>query len=187
MKLKDETVEKLKILAVKIHAIAMSKGWWYGDHCDTCDEDRCDKNQTRTLAHCIALAHTELMEAGLSMSGNDDKLTDLPGEQVEIADAIIRMLDAGQFFEIAITGEWSGGLDRDENPNPDSFFRGYLHDLLAKVTDDARTNSHPVQSYNDFLYAAITGWFTCEEDALIIIDRKTEYNATRPHKHGKKF
>lgn len=44
----------------------------------------------------VALMHTELSEAleANRKGANDDKLTDLPGELVELADTVIRIMDA---------------------------------------------------------------------------------------------
>ena len=67
-----------------IHATAREKGWW--------DNDRCD-------AELIALMHSELSEALEALRhGNpaDDKVPEYTGVEVEMADVIIRIMDAAQ-------------------------------------------------------------------------------------------
>lgn len=76
--------ERITFLADCIHEHNVSVGWW--------DETVSDKYQIPTK---IALAHSELSEAleGLRKDLMDDHLPHRKMEEVEYADAIIRILD----------------------------------------------------------------------------------------------
>ena len=76
--------ERLTFLADSIHEHNVSVGWW--------DETVSDKYQIPTK---IALAHSELSEAleGMRKDLMDDHLPNRKMEEVEYADAIIRILD----------------------------------------------------------------------------------------------
>ena len=63
-----------------VHTNARDKGWW--------DEERND-------GEAIALMHSELSEAmeAVRKSKQDDHLPHRPGVEVELADAVIRIMD----------------------------------------------------------------------------------------------
>ena len=64
----------------RVHEIAVSKGWWESDRND---------------AECIALIHSEVSEAleGLRKPKPDEHCPEFRSVEVELADAIIRIMD----------------------------------------------------------------------------------------------
>lgn len=69
-------------ISSKIHQTAKEKGWW--------DEERND-------GEMIALMHSELSEALEALrqdNRRDDKIQDFLGVEAELADVIIRIMDA---------------------------------------------------------------------------------------------
>ena len=79
-----EFVKSWNTQSQKAHATAIEKGWW-------------DKN--RSDGECIALMHSELSEALESQrhgSPPDEHIPEFTGEEVELGDAAIRIMDFGQ-------------------------------------------------------------------------------------------
>jgi NTP pyrophosphatase (non-canonical NTP hydrolase) len=79
----DQTVHVLDVLAFTIHANAKAHGFWTGDPLD------------RNVGEMIALIHSELSEAleGHRKNAADDHLPEFDSLTVELADAVIRILD----------------------------------------------------------------------------------------------
>ena len=82
----DEFIDAYNEIASVVHAIAVDKGFW--------PEDFADRND----GEAIALMHEELSEALWALRhGNpaDEKLPAFTNLEVELADAIIRIMDYG--------------------------------------------------------------------------------------------
>ena len=82
----DEFIDAYNEIASVVHTIAVDKGFW--------PEDFADRND----GEAIALMHEELSEALWALRhGNpaDEKLPAFTNLEVELADAIIRIMDYG--------------------------------------------------------------------------------------------
>nr|WP_246407851.1 hypothetical protein [Microvirga lupini] len=96
----ERAVEGLDILQDLCHSLACLSGWWT----DKATGERKTLEQVN-VAEKLCLIHSEISEA---MEGDRKKLMDdhLPHRQmieVELADALIRILDLGGFLELDIT------------------------------------------------------------------------------------
>jgi NTP pyrophosphatase (non-canonical NTP hydrolase) len=78
--LESAWIEGVNYLQKQIHEANVEKGFW---------------GEPRTVAHCIALIHSELSEALEADRKDlmDDHLPQYKGLIVELADAVIRILD----------------------------------------------------------------------------------------------
>ena len=88
----DLFVSEFDMISDYVHATAVSKGWW--------DEDRND-------GELIALIHSELSEALEALrAGNppDCKIPAFSGLEVELADAIIRIMDMAAARRLDVAG-----------------------------------------------------------------------------------
>jgi NTP pyrophosphatase (non-canonical NTP hydrolase) len=80
---RDDVIRVLNELAFVVHANAKAHGFWTGDPLD------------RNVGEMIALIHSELSEAleGHRKNAADDHLPEFDSLTVELADAVIRILD----------------------------------------------------------------------------------------------
>ena len=77
-----------------IHGMAVRKGWY-------------DGSTARSPAELIALMHSELSEALEAFRNNnpvDDKCPEFSNASVELADCIIRILDASEYLGLNVPG-----------------------------------------------------------------------------------
>lgn len=85
-------ITMFNMIAEDIHQTAEAKGWW---------------DEARNEGEIIALIHSEISEAleGLR-AGNppDDKVPEFGNVEVELADAVIRIMDYGLQFNYDVAG-----------------------------------------------------------------------------------
>lgn len=92
----EETIQAtfaqlFNLMANIVYNVNLSKGFWEGP---------------QNKAEKLCLMHSELSEAleALRKDAQDDKLTHRPGEEVELADVVIRILDYARGFNLDIGG-----------------------------------------------------------------------------------
>lgn len=99
----------IETLQRKIHQSNIDAGWWtdLGTNQDLAEECRKDTRFGKALvAEKLALIHSEVSEAMEAARKNlmDDKLPHRKGIEVELADAVIRILDLCGALELDLAG-----------------------------------------------------------------------------------
>jgi hypothetical protein len=165
-------------LAQRIHDTAVTKGFW--------------PPEGRNFGEMICLVHSEIAEAyEAAMDGlPDDKLPQYSGFSVEIADAIIRLLDTGRSrgikfeHELMIAGKHIvneyGSLEADLMKVHTALSLALEHNRKGRDDD---TNVSIVAAVA--LLLSISAKFAI--DILEVIEAKMAFNNTRPYKHGKAY
>lgn len=88
----NKFVREFKALQEEVHRNAINKGWY---------------ENPRNKAELIALIHSEISEALEHLRNdncNDDKLPNRLGAEVELADAVIRIMDMAEYCGYDIAG-----------------------------------------------------------------------------------
>ena len=199
--------------AKEIHENAVAHGWW--------EEDR-------TISEICALIHSELSEAleearaarpmMYVMDEYNGEYIQNPkyfgakkpeGIAVELADAVIRMLDwmahcgeEGRLDTVEEQGERiAAGYARSETePEELPEFVAYLHDIVSMIhlrlmdIDRVRGRGQKKKRQTEAMAAAgsvvflVNGWLRMKGVQLKeVMEIKHRYNKTRPYKHGKAF
>ena len=199
--------------AKEIHENAVAHGWW--------EEDR-------TISEICALIHSELSEAleearaarpmMYVMDEYNGEYIQNPkyfgakkpeGIAVELADAVIRMLDwmahcgeEGRLDTVEEQGERiAAGYARSETePEELPEFVAYLHDIVSVIhvrlmdIDKVRWSRRKKKRLTEAMAAAgsvvflVNGWLRMQGVQLKeVMEIKHRYNKTRPYKHGKAF
>lgn len=199
--------------AKEIHENAVAHGWW--------EEDR-------TISEVCALIHSELSEAleearaarpmMYVMDEYNGEYIQNPkyfgakkpeGIAVELADAVIRMLDwmayCGQEYRLDYVEEQgeriAAGYARSETePEELPEFIAYLHDMVSVIhlrlmdINKVRWSRRKKKRQTEAMAAAgsvvflVNGWLRMKGVQLKeVMEIKHRYNKTRPYKHGKAF
>lgn len=199
--------------AKEIHENAVAHGWW--------EEDR-------TISEICALIHSELSEAleearaarpmMYVMDEYNGEYIQNPkyfgakkpeGIAVELADAVIRMLDwmayCGQEYRLDYVEEQgerlAAGYARSETePEELPEFVAYLHDMVSVIhmrlmdINKVRWSRRKKKRQTEAMAAAgnvvflVNGWLRMKGVQLKeVMEIKHRYNKTRPYKHGKAF
>ena len=112
MLLNSKNVLNLNALRNMIYKQNLKLGWWTAKDLDLEGKDR-----VTLIASKLALVHSEISEAleGVRKNLNDDHLPKRPMIEVELADAIIRVLDLCGFMGLDIDGAVSEKINYNKN------------------------------------------------------------------------
>jgi len=164
-------------MAARIHSNNVAKGFWPGGVA------------ARNVGEALALIHSELTEAYLALQDNgpDDKLPQLLGVEVELADAIIRNLDLGGAYAVDFND-----LSLVEVNTPDSY-SSLAEDLLvghaivSEILEAHRKNQPEFGALIVKLHIYLLEVMHKYDMYVGAIELKVEFNETRPYKHGKSY
>lgn len=179
------------LLAKEIHNIAVDHGFYDGYTPDA----------KRNFGEVIALVHSELSEAFDAASNNnppDDELPTHDSVSVELADALIRILDTCHYENIDIIAGLRSALN-------DMLARGaqrikYTDSWGAALAYAHSTVSLALEAHRKAVDSATIAWAISTAILTIMyvgnlqahnvpeaMLAKIEYNRSRPYKHGKQY
>ncbi|SEN44124.1 hypothetical protein SAMN05216325_11857 [Nitrosomonas marina] len=108
---KENIVESLRFLQTVCHTQALNNGWWR----DLATGE--DMRGKRNVGEMLCLVHSEISEAmeGHRKSMMDDKLPHRKMIEVELADAMIRILDLSHGMNLDLAGAMAEKLEYNAN------------------------------------------------------------------------
>jgi hypothetical protein len=176
----DEVID-WNAVAVEIHEINVSKGFWPVVKTD------------RNVGEMLMLTVSEFAEAlDAEASGlNDDKLVNYPGVFVEIADAAIRLADGCAAFDAdisngALSTHSIGLMNLGDYTSLEADFTLIIRYLSAAL-ELHRKGQAEWTNYLAHCFGLTIQLFGKYNIPFECIFEKMEYNSKRPFKHGKAY
>ena len=179
--------------AKEIHENAVAHGWW---------------ETKRSTGEVIALIHSELSEALEEARDNRPMMYVLgpngeeictpcyfngrkpEGIAVELADAVIRVLDFAEYNNLPLKDI---GMDIDDNTKKYFLDFGHviavLHEIVVMLHHTIKDQSTEDAICMTLTFVAVIELYLREQgvDLWQVIELKHNYNKGRPYKHGKAF
>ncbi len=155
-------------------------------------------SNSRTLDDVCELIMSEVTESleGKRKDLPDDKIPEYPMDAMELADVIIRCMDAlggwiaGELICVTSYEKYSQDKKVDFNNIYDELHISCdrLMDIMRAVSDSSKGHT-PIELLEvikmcNFL---LGDWYGVKYDIEEMIQKKLSFNSTRPYKHGKKF
>jgi len=174
-------------LAVQIHKDNKAKGFWPADV------------STRNIGEALCLVHSELSEAiqAVVEDERDDKLTQYAAFDVEIVDAMIRLLDLSGAFHINFNEYEMSAFSPGRFTGIDTDIAEVRLALDAALEAHRKSTVIPQGMYQGMLewqhqivwaFGILVG--ICEKygiDYDDVLRDKILFNRSRPHMHGKSY
>jgi hypothetical protein len=198
-----ETLDWLAPLAIAIHTTACEKGWWdiSGPEGKVAVRDpSLPKLHTRNFGEIMMLAVSELAEA-LECYRTGKPITEIwiendkpEGFSIEIADAVIRLLDNLVAAGALIKGHDALGEDQvllglnagQVTNIPEQLLR-ITADLCSAYYYAPAPTESPAKLIGQALINILVFCHYHDIDIRAAVTQKMQYNASRPYRHGGKI